>query len=388
MKAALVVLTSQGLKTAHKVIERWPDEEPLKLELWLNWRLKGQYIDEKHTVHLHYYKQLKEVMSGIWQSSSLLIFIMATGIVVRQIAPYLAGKDRDPAVIVLDEKGKFVISLLSGHLGGANAWTKTVAQWLDAHPVVTTATDVQGLIAPDEYARQFGWAIEPLAGLKYVNRILLEEGRLGVWTDCLPKGHPLRQDIAYCFLEDEKKEQAHLWITPQDNQQYKDKNEQNDFNDMSGIKYSNNMNNQINETPNDRRPVRLIPRFYSVGVGCRKGVSVDRISEAIAQSIRQLGISPLSIFGIFSIDLKSEEAGLIETAHNLGVPFITFSAQQIQDLNEKLRLSSSDYVKEMIGVDGVCEAASLLGTKEGELILPKQKLNGVTVAISKERFLL
>ncbi|AGA68539.1 cobalamin biosynthesis protein CbiG [Desulfitobacterium dichloroeliminans LMG P-21439] len=366
MKVALVALTGQGLSTARNIVERWSDEEPLKPELWLNQRLKGQYTDGAQTVHPHYFELLKEVVPRIWQSGSLLIFIMATGIVVRQIAPYLQGKDRDPAVLVLDEKGEFVISLLSGHLGGANAWTRTVAQWLDAQPVVTTATDGQGLIAPDEYARQFGWAIEPLAGLKYINRILLEESCLRVWTDCLQEEHPLRQDAAYCFVKDEEKAHAHLWITPRDSQWEKD---------------------PIDLCTDKSHPVSLIPRIYSIGVGCRKGASLDQISKAVAQSLRQLGISSQSILGLYSIDLKAEEAGLIETAHHLGVPFRTFSAQQIQELNEKFRLSSSDYVKEMIGVDGVCEAASLLGTKEGELILPKLKLNGVTVAISKERFL-
>lgn len=390
MKAAIVVLTGQGLNTAHKIIEKWSHEEPP--ELWLNQRLKDLHIDkivrptstqhhvngaeepspcfeapylgvEKYSMTPYCFEHLKEVVPRIWRRCSLLIFIMATGIVVRQIAPYLQGKDRDPAVLVLDEKGEFVISLLSGHLGGANAWAKTVAQWLNAQPVVTTATDVQGLIAPDEYARMSGWSVEPVEGLRQVNRVLLEQGCLKVWTDCLPKGHPLRQDAHYSFVRDDDRDQAHIWITAQTVQSEKSKIHGNSI------------------------PLLLIPRIFSVGVGCRRGASREQIIEAITQSLEKLGISPRSVQGLFSIELKSDEVGIIETAQTLGVSFKTFSTQQIQEMNKKQGLIPSEFVKEKIGVDGVCEAASLLGTKQGELVLPKQKLHGVTVAISKERFL-
>lgn len=381
MKTAIVVLTGQGLNTAHRIIAKWSDQEAP--ELWLNQRLKDQYIHKsgcpasRHP-HVHgatesspyftdsycYFEQLKEVVPRIWRRCSLLIFIMATGIVVRQIAPYLQGKDRDPAVLVLDEKGEFVISLLSGHLGGANAWTKTVANWIDAQPVVTTATDVQGMIAPDEYARQFGWSVEPVEGLRQVNRVLLEQGYLKVWTDCLSDEHLLREDANYIFLKDEDRDQAHLWITTQNLQHKKEA-----------------------QNSGDILPLLLIPRLFSIGVGCRRGASRDQIIEAITQSLEQLEISPRSIRGLFSIELKSDEAGIIETAHILGVPFKTFSKQQIQEMNQIRGLIPSEFVKEKIGVNGVCEAASLLGTRQGELVLPKQKLSGVTVAISKERSL-
>lgn len=193
MKTAIVVLRDQGLRTACRIIEKWPEEEPTLL--YLHRRLEGQKrIHETEEpapcCDPYYFSELKEVLPELWEGSSLLIFIMATGIVVRHIAPYLQGKDRDPAVLVLDEKGEFVISLLSGHLGGANAWAKSVAQWIHAQPVITTATDVQGLTAPDEYARRFGWSVEPLSGLKEVNSLLLEQGYLKVWTDCLPEEHP------------------------------------------------------------------------------------------------------------------------------------------------------------------------------------------------------
>ncbi|SHN65026.1 cobalt-precorrin 5A hydrolase [Desulfitobacterium chlororespirans] len=371
MKTAIVVLRDQGLKTACRIMGKWPEEEGVSL--YLHRRLQGQeHVQETEEVKEapsgltpHYFDKLNNVLPELWESSSLLIFIMATGIVVRHIAPFLQGKDRDPAVLVLDEKGEFVISLLSGHLGGANAWAKSVAQWLNAQPVITTATDVQGLTAPDEYARRFGWSVEPLSGLKEVNSLLLEQGYLKVWTDCLPEEHPLRQDPHYRFLRDNEKEHAQLWITA----------EQVSGNKMPG-------HGQLREKS---RPLRLLPKIYGIGVGCRRGVSREQVMEAIEGSLKQIGISPKSIRGLYSIELKADEAGIIKAAQTLGIPFHTFSAQAIQSMNEQQGLRPSEYVKEKIGVDGVCEAASLLGTSQGELVLPKQKWNGVTVAISKAR---
>ncbi|WP_019849769.1 cobalt-precorrin 5A hydrolase [Desulfitobacterium sp. PCE1] len=364
MKTAIVVLRDQGLRTACRIIEKWPEEEPTLL--YLHRRLEGQKrIHETEEpapcCDPYYFSELKEVLPELWEGSSLLIFIMATGIVVRHIAPYLQGKDRDPAVLVLDEKGEFVISLLSGHLGGANAWAKSVAQWIHAQPVITTATDVQGLTAPDEYARRFGWSVEPLSGLKEVNSLLLEQGYLKVWTDCLPEEHPLRQDPYYHFLKDKDKEHAQLWVTTEQ------------------------LAAQHERIQGKSRPLHLVPRIFGIGVGCRRGVSREQVMEAIEGSLKQIGISPKSIQGLYSIELKADEAGIIEAARILGIPFHTFSSQEIQSINEQQGLRPSEYVKEKIGVDGVCEAASLLGTSQGELVLPKQKWNGVTVAISKAK---
>jgi len=362
MKAALVILTAQALKPALRIIESWPEEE--KPELWLPERLLTQSmnslpVSSRRLCKTKYFKHFRDIMPEVWIKNSLLIFIMATGIVVRHIAPFLRNKDRDPAVVVLDEKGEFVISLLSGHLGGANSWARVIAQILEAKPVITTATDVEGLIAPDEYARRFNWGVDPVAGLRQVNRFLLEEGYLQVWTDYLPEDHPLREDKCYRFLKDEDKEKAHIWITP-----------------------------YATPAPKEQKPLLLIPRIYAIGVGCRKGVGKEQICEAIHQSLQQLGLSLKSIIGIFSIDIKARENGIIEAAQTLGLNFKTFSAQQIQEMNEERKLLPSKYVKEKIGVDGVCEAASLLGTRKGELVLPKQIYKGITVAISKEKSML
>nr|WP_242837418.1 cobalamin biosynthesis protein [Desulfitobacterium metallireducens] len=359
----MIVLTNQAWTMGEKIMRSFQEYEvsPEMMELWIHQKCLTSKPDclleaeEPHT-----FERLADILPELWKKSVLLIFVMATGIVVRQIAPLIQSKDRDPAVLVLDEKGQFVISLLSGHLGGANAWAKALADQIKAKPVITTATDVQGLIAPDEYARRLGWAVKPVSGLKHANRCLLDTGCLKVWLEIgLSLEHTLKKDEHYIFVDEDEKESAQIWVTP--------------FHKSHS---------------NGNLPwITFVPKALSVGVGSRRGISKENVLEAIQESLSIIGASEQSVSGIFSIDLKQQEAGIIEAAYEMGVPFQTFSATEIQTLVEQRRLSQSEFVKEKIGVDGVCEAASLLGTRHGELILPKQKQSGVTVAISMERFL-
>lgn len=390
MKAAVLVLTDQGLRIAQRIINEWPEGD--LPELWVHMNSQGGSLtwgvtlehnqlgvpdlaaitEEAREPSTRFFRELKEVVPALWKECSVLVFIMATGIVVRHIAPLLQSKDRDPAILVLDEKGEFVIPLLSGHLGGANAWARKIAKGIGAQPVLTTATDVRGLTAPDEYARQLGWAVEPVERLRRVNRFLLDKGYLNVWSDYeLTERHPLHQDPHYRFLDKSEKGKAHVWISIQ---------KENDLGSSYVAK---------DDQPGylDEAPLLLIPQVFSIGVGCRRGVTRERILEAIQVGLDRLGISGKSVQGIYSIGLKANELGICEAAQALGVPFRTFSAEEVQAVNEERRLTSSGFVREMIGVDGVCEATSLLGTKQGVLVLPKQKLNGVTVAISQEKFM-
>ncbi|HVJ48296.1 cobalt-precorrin 5A hydrolase [Desulfitobacterium sp.] len=380
-QSAVIVLTDQGLATGERILRslregqcsfQIEESEPSlvsqteRSELWVH---RKCHVSESGEEEYHTFERLAGILPDLWTTSSLLIFVMATGIVVRQISPFLQSKDRDPAVLVLDEKGQFVISLLSGHLGGANAWASEIAYRINAQPVITTATDVQGLIAPDEYARRLGWMVEPVEGLKNVNRCLLDTGRLKVWSEVsLSPEHPLRKDEHYIFVSEDEKEDAPVWVTP-------------------FLISSTSAAKTVNKEKMNLPWITLVPRILSIGIGSRRGISKELILEAIQEALTEIGASEKSIFGMFSIDIKQQEVGMIEAARELGVPFRTFAATEIQSIVEQQELSRSEYVKDKIGVDGVCEAASLLGTRQGKLILPKQKRKGVTVAISMERFL-
>ena len=343
MTTAIIALTRQGMLSAYK-IARLFSQPP---DLYIHRHSEPPSANRA-------FASLREILPDIWRKHQVLIFVMAAGIVVRQIAPFLERKDKDPAVLVVDENCRFVIPLLSGHLGGANAWARYLARELGATAAITTATDGRGLVAPDEYARRLGWKVEPLDKLPALNRLLLERGYLTVWTEhVLASGHPLRQDDNYLFVDD--KPRADLIISA--------------FPSHSDSK------------------VCLIPPVLSIGVGCRKGVDAETVKEAISLALTKLGASTAAVKGLYSIELKAQEKGLLEAAHDLGVPFETFPSLSIQRINEKYKLSKSKFVKTEVGVDGVCEAASLLGSGMGSLILPKVKARGVTVAISWEKSL-
>ncbi|MDR3600835.1 MAG: cobalt-precorrin 5A hydrolase [Desulfosporosinus sp.] len=349
MKIALVALTDRGLSTAQRISTGLPSTVVREL-----------FVHDKvlNPNQAQVFRRLGDIIPNLWQEYSVLVFIMATGIVVRQIAALIKSKDRDPAVLVLDENGKFIIPLLSGHLGGANAWANHLATQIGAIAVITTATDGRGLVAPDEYARRYRWQVEPLHHLPAVNRLLLEQGFLNVWTS-----YPLKPEYAwlndehYHFLADAEQEKAHVIL--------------NAF-----------------PRPNLKEDcVYLVPPVLRVGVGCRRNISTVAVLAGITSAVAQIGASLKAVAGIYSIDLKSDELGLIEAAKRLRVPFQTFHAEELQLVIEQEQLSRSKFVSEKIGVDGVCEAASLLGTQRGRLVLPKTKYQGVTVAISVENFL-
>lgn len=349
-KIALLTLTDRGLETARRIEECLPQSAAAEFYVHVNALGCGR---ERTGVHI--FQRLRDVVPGLWPEYEALIFIMAAGIVVRQIAFLLEGKDRDPAVLVLDEEGKFVIPLLSGHLGGANDWARRISACCGAVPVITTATDGRNILAPDQYARLYGWKIEPLRRLPALNRLLLDQHTLNVWTEyqLSEEYAALRQDPHYHFLAPEEKEKAHILISA-----FPDLNSKEDV-------------------------VCLIPPVLSVGVGCRRGVSKEAIMEQIQEGLKQIGASAKALAGIYSIERKAAEAGLQEAAKALGVLLKTFTADELQVVSAEEGLSASDFVREKIGVEGVCEAASLLGIqRKGRLILSKSKGRGVTVAVS------
>jgi len=361
VKIALVTLTDRGLATARRLGVVLPDTVVQTFYTHEKTLCSNNNHDEDQgnfQPEGYVFQRLAEIVPTLWQQYSVLIFIMATGIVVRQIAALLQGKDRDPAVLVLDEEGKYIIPLLSGHLGGANAWANHLASQIGAQAIITTATDVRGLVAPDEYARRYGWKVEPIDHLPTVNRLLLEQGCLNVWSS-----YPLSPEA--------------VWVSDEHYHVLSDKDKEN----------ANVIISAFHNWPMNDDLLYLVPPVLSIGVGCRRGISTEAVLETIKTAVEQIGASLKAVSGINSIDLKSDEVALIEAAKYLRVPFQTYTAIEIQAVIEKEQLSRSKFVKEKIGVDGVCEAASLLGTQRGRLILTKFKGQGVTVAISLENSL-
>lgn len=282
-----------------------------------------------------------------------LVCIMAAGIVVRGIAPWLRGKASDPAVVVVDEGGKFAISLLSGHLGGANDLARQVAQILNGTPVITTATDVRGLPALDVEAPGLGLAIENLPGIRVMHMAWLA-GRAVRLVDpdgylaALAAAHPGLFSTAAGLDEALAGEGPTVYVG-------------------------------FRERPWPPDWLILRPRNLVAGMGCHKGTPAAEILDFLQRTFYEEKLSLLSLKALATIEAKKREPGLIEAAARLGVEFIWFTAEDLKTIT--VPHPSAQAVRH-VGAPSVSEAAAL---KAGgaELIVPKRKAANATLAVAR-----
>ncbi|MSS62508.1 cobalt-precorrin 5A hydrolase [Velocimicrobium porci] len=284
-----------------------------------------------------------------------IIYIGATGIAVRSVAPFLVNKKNDPAVIVIDEKGTFVISLLSGHLGGANRLTELIATKIKAVPVITTATDINQLFAVDVFAKKNKLLIKSFPLAKEISAALLDKKEVGLVCDFPVEG----------TVPKELK-----WIQETENSLLSKKME-------LGICISAR---ERKEAP-FQKTLYLIPPIVTLGIGCKKGTGKEVIEELAERSLYECGYSWNSVEQIASIDLKKEEEGLCQMAKEHGILFRTFQKEMLAQLIGEF--TESDFVEQVTGVSNVCERSAVLGSKNGRLVQKKRAENGVTVAIAE-----
>lgn len=275
------------------------------------------------------------------------IFVAASGIVVRLIAPLLASKDRDPAVLVLDPQGRHVVSLLSGHLGGANALARRVAALTQGQAVITTATDNAGAPCIELLALESGLALENLPASRHVNTALAEHRRVMLHDP----GGWLRIDTSargfFSFVD--SLEAAQVLVT-------------------------------YLALPETEGKLLLRPPCLCVGVGCRKGASRESVLAAIEHVFRERGLALASIHALASVEAKTAEAGLLEAATTIHRPIHFFPASA---LNTVPTPNPSARVARAVGTPGVCEAAALILAGSDELLIEKTIHSGVTIAVSK-----
>lgn len=266
---------------------------------------------------------LSEWTRARFEDAYAIVFVSSCGIAVRAAAPYLKGKDKDPAIVVTDERGINVISLLSGHIGGANDLTKKIAALIGANPVVTTATDVNGITPPDLWAIENNCAIENLPAAKRVAAEILAHHEVGVAvTDEL-------QSAPYPVT---------LWL----------------------------------------RPKNLI-----VGIGCKRNTDAETMRERFIEFMDDSGFSPLSVAAVASIDRKKDESAIIDLAEYYKIPFKTFSAEELMALPGTFTPSPAALAA--VGVDNVCERAALAASCGGYMVRLKKKYPGITFALARKR---
>ncbi|WP_018085875.1 cobalt-precorrin 5A hydrolase [Desulfurispora thermophila] len=302
------------------------------------------------------YDSLPHLLDEIWGRFGALVLVMSLGIVMRLVAPRLRSKTIDPAVLVVDEAGRFVISAASGHLGGANDLTALLARALGAQPVITTATDGQGLLAPDLLAGRYRMAVHPLTRIKEVNAALLAGQRIVYYSDWPLPEPGIDQRPLLQYLAGEREGDWQIVVS-----------------DAAGV-------------PEPARGLLLIPRRLVLGVGCRRGVAGEAVCRAVQQALAGAGRRMEAVKALATVDLRSGEPALEQTAAWLGVPLLAYDRRQIGEIMRARpgEFSFSPYVEQKIGVGGVCEPVSLLACQQGRLLLAKQKMAGVTVAIAED----
>ena len=273
-----------------------------------------------------------------------MIFIGACGIAVRSIAPYVKSKKTDPAVLCMDEQGKFVISLLSGHIGGANGLTEEVAAVTGAVPVITTATDVNHKFAVDVFAVKNHCEICEMELAKEASALLVDGKKIGFCSRFSVDGAIPEE------LVTEKAEKLQMGICITASEQ---------------------------DSPYERT-LHLIPKMITIGIGCKKNTPPEWIEERVLTVLAKAGISEKAVRQVASIDLKAQEPGILRLAEKYDWQYCTFSAEELK--KAKGTFTSSAFVKKITGIDNVCERSAVLAG--GRLIRKKEAVDGVTVALS------
>ena len=333
MKLALFCYSRRGRDTADRVAPLFP-----------GWEIR-KFAPERYAEAG--YEALRRpprpFYGELFPWADAMVFVGACGIAVREIAPHVRNKATDPAVIGIDELGQFVIPLLSGHIGGANALARRLANALGATAVVTTATDINGKFSVDEWAARSGYAISSLAAAKAYSAAILE------------RDLPLVSDFP---ISGELPEGTYIG----------------DTGDL-GLLLSWHTREPFGKT------LRLIPRTLHLGLGCRRGTPLEAIRGAVNAVLEREGIDPRAVKCAASIDLKQDEEGLLAFCRERKLPVTFYSAEELRAVPGDF--TPSELVMKVTGVDNVCERAALLGAET--LLVRKQAAGGVTVALAAEK---
>lgn len=288
--------------------------------------------------------RLDEFCGELFERHRSLVFIMATGIVVRSIAPYIKDKRYDPAIVVLDEKGKNVISLLSGHLGGANALTHQIAGMLKANPVITTASDVNNVPSVDMLATSHQLRIDSMHDAKVITAMIVN----GEAVEVLDEAHILKHPVLDKHINGTLK--GRIIITNK------------------------------GKVKDDLPYAKLIHQNIIIGVGCKRNTLSHHLLQFAMEVLSTYNLDERSIKAIVSVDLKSDEKAIEELVHHFNCASEFFSVSDLQRVEHLFQ--TSDFVKKTVGVGAVSAPAAFLAGKErGNFITEKIKKNGMTISV-------
>ena len=339
MKTAIFCYSLKGRETARRAADVLKKEYDADMECFCPERIAK---DEGSKGFGPIPRPSGDFYGGHFRDKDLLVSVGSVGICVRHIAPYIRSKVTDPAVIVIDELGQHVIPILSGHIGGANRMALALSECLGAEAVITTATDINGRFAVDEWAAKKSMAISSMKAAKDYAAMILERD-LPLKSDFPVKG---KLPAGTYFGKEGEEAPVGLCITYRTDEPF-------------------------GET------LRLIPACLNLGIGCRRGTPKETIEGSVNSILKESGIDRRAIASISSIDLKKDEEGLLGFSESLGIKPVFYTADELNSLEGEF--TPSEFVKSIAGVDNVCERAALMGADE--IILKKTALDGVTVSV-------
>lgn len=334
MNAAVFAYSRQGCRTARKVLAFFAGEEVRAYTM--------ERFGEKGFLPLPRPGRPLYGESFCWADA--MVFVGSAGIAVREIAPFVKDKRTDPAVLCVDELGTYVIPLLSGHIGGANALAIRLARALDAQPVITTATDINDKFSVDAWAARQGLWIDSLGAAKAVSAAILEQ------NIPLTSDFPIVGALPNGVIQEDSGE--------------------------IGICVGYRARRPFDRT------LLLVPPVLHLGIGCRRGTDEQTIAAAVDRVLEEHALHPKAVKMVSSIDLKADEAGLLTFCKKRELPLSFYTAAALGSLPGEF--TASLRVLQTTGVDNVCERAAMMGAQK--LLVQKTVQNGVTVAVAAEKW--
>ena len=302
----------------------------------------------------------RRAITHAWNRHRALVGIAATGALIRLLKPLLRSKETDPAVVALDEQGQFAISLLSGHVGGANDLAREIAGHLCGQAVITTSSDVQGLPAADLLGQDRGWKLAEKQHLVEVSAALVNGQSVGVvWEDGaeeLPFAAPHTTRYPHLDALQAARPAAGIIISPR----------------------------KINLDDFDFPAILYHPPVLAVGVGCNRGTPAEEIADSIRTALAEAGLAEESVALAATVEDKADETGLLRALkHDLSWPLEIFRREELRQVNVDELPTPSPAAQKYLGVPGVAEPAALLASRGGRIVAPKRKFKNVTVAIAQ-----
>ena len=345
-KISVIAITKNGVNIGLRLKEHFP-----------NWKIFAPSKFSNGNKEIDWYSEsTSEKLVELFKNNNALICLFSLGAVIRLIAPHLKDKKTDPAVIVIDDKTNFVISVLSGHLGGANELTQIIAQKLDAIPVITTAADVNKTIAVDLVGREFGWKIDDDSTVTKISAHMVNEENIGIyqevgkinWWKELPKNVKI-----YHSLEEMKNSDAKGYLIISD---------------------------RILEGDFLKNSVVYRPPSLVVGIGLHWDTSKEIIKDGLNFCLQKFKLSEKSIAKLVSIKKPEDIKGLVDIGKEMGITVEYVNREDLADISAP---NPSDTVKAFEGTSSVSEAAAIK-VSGGELIVEKQKFPpNLTIAIAR-----